>query len=60
MTVRTLVVEGGEDKIKPRGWSEEIAERIPDAAAITVPAAAHCPQIEQPERVNQILLDFFA
>jgi pimeloyl-ACP methyl ester carboxylesterase len=60
VTVRTLVVEGGEDKIKPRGWSEEIAERIPDASALTIPDAAHCPQIEQPDAVDRVLLDFFS
>ncbi|MFT3864969.1 MAG: alpha/beta hydrolase [Solirubrobacterales bacterium] len=60
VTVRTLVVEGAEDKIKPHGWSAEIAERIPDAAATSVAEAAHCPQIEQADTVNEILLDFFA
>jgi pimeloyl-ACP methyl ester carboxylesterase len=58
--IRTLVVEGGEDKIKPRGWSTEIGERIPDGDSLVVESAAHCPQIEQAEVVNTILLDFFA
>lgn len=58
--VRTLVIEGAEDKIKPRGWSEEIGARIPDGASLAVEDAAHCPQIEQADVVNRILLDFFA
>ncbi len=58
--VRTLVVEGGDDKIKPSGWSEEIAAGIPDATATTVADAAHCPQIEQAAAVDRLLLDFFA
>ena len=58
--VPTLVVEGAEDKIKPHGWSREIGERIPGGSSAAVAAAAHCPQIEQPDAVNSILLDFFA
>jgi pimeloyl-ACP methyl ester carboxylesterase len=58
--VPTLIVEGGEDKIKPRGWAAEIAARIEDGDALVVAEAAHCPQIERPEEVNRLLLDFFA
>jgi len=56
--VPTLVVEGGEDKIKPRGWAAGIAADIPGAAATVVPGAAHCPQIEQPEAVQRLILGF--
>jgi 2-hydroxymuconate-semialdehyde hydrolase len=58
--VPTLIVEGGEDKIKPRGWAAEIAARIEDGESLVVAEAAHCPQIERPEEVNRLLLDFFA
>jgi 2-hydroxymuconate-semialdehyde hydrolase len=60
ITVRTLVVEGAEDKIKPHGWSEEIGARIPEGSSVSIPASAHCPQIEQADAVNRLLLDFFA
>jgi 2-hydroxymuconate-semialdehyde hydrolase len=59
IAVPTLVVEGGGDKIKPAGWAAEIAARIDDADSLVVDGAGHCPQIEQAEVVNRVLLDFF-
>ncbi|WP_328392678.1 alpha/beta fold hydrolase [Nocardia sp. NBC_00416] len=56
--VPTLVVEGGADKLLPRGWAAEIAARIPEASSAVVDAAGHCPQLERPEAVNELLLDF--
>lgn len=58
--VPTVVVEGGEDKIKPPGWAAEIAARIEGGRSLVVAGAGHCPQIEQAETVNSLLLDFFA
>jgi pimeloyl-ACP methyl ester carboxylesterase len=60
IAVATLVVEGGEDKIKPAGWAAPIARRIPEGRSVVVDAAAHCPQIEQPDVVNDLLLEFLA
>ncbi|MBF6341432.1 alpha/beta hydrolase [Nocardia abscessus] len=56
--VPALVVEGARDKLLPAGWSAQIAEQIPDGRAVVVPDAGHCPQIEQPEVVNDLLLTF--
>ncbi len=56
----TLLIEGGNDKLKPAGWAAEIAEQISDGLSLVVDGAAHCPQIEQAEVVNQLILDFFA
>ncbi|MEE3064718.1 MAG: alpha/beta fold hydrolase [Actinomycetota bacterium] len=58
--VPTLVVEGGEDKLLPRGWAAEIAEQIDGARSTVVDGAGHCPQIEQPATVNELLLEFLA
>lgn len=60
ITVPTLVVEGGADKLLPRGWAAEIAGKITGARAVVVENAGHCPQLEQPSAVNELLLDFFA
>ncbi|ORW01426.1 alpha/beta fold hydrolase [Mycobacterium kyorinense] len=60
ISVPTLVVEGGCDKLLPPGWAKEIADQIPDGRSAVVDAAGHCPQIEQPAIVNQLLLDFLA
>jgi pimeloyl-ACP methyl ester carboxylesterase len=56
--VPTLVVEGGADKLLPPGWAAELAARIPDARSAVVEGAGHCPQLERPEAVNALLLDF--
>ena len=58
--VPTLVVEGGADKLLPAGWAAEIAGQITGARSAVVENAGHCPQIEQPDVVNRLLLDFFA
>ena len=59
ITVPTLVVEGGGDKLLPPGWAAEIAGQIADGRSAVIDDAGHCPQIEQPEAVNALLLDFF-
>lgn len=58
VSVPTLVVEGACDKLLPLGWAKEIADQIPGGRSAVVEAAGHCPQIEQPSRVNELLLDF--
>ncbi len=60
VTVPTLVVEGGGDKLLPKGWAAEIAGRIRGARSVVVEAAGHCPQIEKPDVVNELLLEFLA
>ncbi len=55
----TLMVEAGEDKLKPKGWAAEIAADIPHGASMIVPDAGHCPQIEQPGFVTEMVLEFF-
>jgi pimeloyl-ACP methyl ester carboxylesterase len=58
--VPTLVVEGGGDKLLPPGWAAEIAGQIPSARSAVIADAGHCPQIEQPAAVNELLLGFLA
>lgn len=58
--VPTMLVEGAQDKLKPAGWADEIATQVPDGCAVVVEGAGHCPQIEQPVAVNELLLDFLA
>jgi len=59
ITVPALVVEGGADKLLPEGWAAEIAGQIKHGRSAVIDRAGHCPQIEQPDRVNALLLDFF-
>lgn len=58
IAVPTLVVEGAGDKLLPDGWAAEIAKQIPDARSAVIERAGHCPQIEQPDAVNELLLEF--
>lgn len=60
IAVPTLIVEGGQDKIKPDGCAAQVAARIPGAGSTAIDGAGHCPQIERPDLVNPLLLDFFA
>lgn len=58
ITVPALIVEGAADKLLPSGWAAEIAAQIADGRSAVVDAAGHCPQIEQPQAVVELLLDF--
>jgi 2-hydroxymuconate-semialdehyde hydrolase len=60
VSVPTLVVEGGRDKLLPPGWAKEIADQIPGGRSAVIEAAGHCPQIEQSANVNELLLEFLA
>lgn len=60
ITVPVLVVEGGGDKLLPAGWAAQIAEKIADGRSAVIERAGHCPQIEQPDAVNELLLGFLA
>lgn len=60
ISVPVLVVEGACDKLLPRGWAKQIADQIPDGRWAVVELAGHCPQIEQPTIVNELLLKFLA
>lgn len=56
--VPTLVVEGGGDKLLPTGWAADVASRVSGARSAVVDDAGHCPQLERPEIVNELLLHF--
>jgi 2-hydroxymuconate-semialdehyde hydrolase len=58
ISVPTLVIEGGGDKLLPPGWAAGIAGRIAGAGSAVVDRAGHCPQLEQPDVVNELLLQF--
>ena len=54
----TLVIEGGGDKLLPTGWAADIGGRIADARSVVIDGAGHCPQLERPDAVNELLLEF--
>jgi pimeloyl-ACP methyl ester carboxylesterase len=58
--VPTLVVTGTEDRLTPLKYGRFLAEAIPGARLVEVPAAGHFPQLEQPATVNAAIRAFLA
>ena len=58
IAVPALIIEGACDKLVPSGWAAEIAAQITGGRSAVIDGAGHCPQIEQPEAVAQVLVDF--
>lgn len=58
IAVPALIIEGACDKLLPSGWAAEIAAQITGGRSAVIDGAGHCPQIEQPEAVAQVLVDF--
>jgi 3-oxoadipate enol-lactonase len=54
----TLVVVGNQDILTPRGDSEEIAERIPQAELVVISGAAHGLMVEHASTFNRVVIDF--
>lgn len=59
IAVPILLIAGDRDKLKPRGWADEVAARARGAQVRNVDAG-HCPQLELPELVNAALIEFLA
>lgn len=53
-----LVVVGDEDKPDFRAIASHLASEIPDAELVTVPGAGHLVGLDQPEVLNDLLLEF--
>jgi pimeloyl-ACP methyl ester carboxylesterase len=56
----TLVIHGADDRIMPVARAEELAGTIPASRFEVVERAGHIPQLEQPERVCELLTAFAA
>jgi 3-oxoadipate enol-lactonase len=58
LAVPTLIVTGDEDRVYPLELTQRMARRIPQAKLEVLEACGHLSNLEQPERFNQVLLDF--
>ncbi|HXV90188.1 MAG TPA: alpha/beta fold hydrolase [Gemmatimonadales bacterium] len=56
--VPTLVVGGAEDALTPPDVMQALADGIPGARFVAIPAAGHLAPLEQPLAVNRVLSDF--
>ena len=57
--VQTLVTVGELDLALPSRFSQELAERIPNARLVVIPDAGHQPFQEMPGDYNALLVDFW-
>lgn len=56
----TLVIWGEKDRLIPVRHAEIALRGIPDCRAVVTPHAGHAPQIDRPEAVNELFLEFLA
>jgi pimeloyl-ACP methyl ester carboxylesterase len=54
----TLVVCGREDRLTPAKYSVYLATHIPNAYLVFIDHAGHSVMIEQPDEMNETLIDF--
>lgn len=60
ITAPTLVIGFADDATIPVHLSREVAEAIPGARYVEIPATGHLGYLERPEEVNAEVLDFLA
>ncbi|MDZ5648464.1 alpha/beta fold hydrolase [Nitrospirillum sp. BR 11828] len=58
ITVPTLVLTGDSDPLMPLERSQEMAAAIPGARLVVMPQCGHSSTLEQPDAVNQALVDW--
>ena len=58
IAVPTLVITGDEDRVYPLELTRRMARRIPGAELVVLEQCGHLSNLEQPERFNDVLLDF--
>jgi len=58
ITAPTLVLVGNQDILTPRGDSEELVERLPNAELVVISGAAHGFMVEHASTFNKVLLEF--
>ncbi len=56
-TCELLVAAGEADRVIPFSHSERIAAELPDAVLVRFPGVGHLPSLEQPERLDEALVD---
>lgn len=59
ITFPTLLMEGANDKLKPAGWAQRLADLLPAGFSAVISESGHCPQIEQPEAFITAVEAFF-
>jgi pimeloyl-ACP methyl ester carboxylesterase len=55
-----LFVWGSHDRLVPAAFGRHVRDWLPSAEQVTLEHSGHVPQVERPEKTNELLLDFFA
>lgn len=58
--VPTLIIVGSDDPLTPPAVAETMQQAIPNAQLVVIEGAAHAANLEQPEQVNKVILDWAA
>jgi len=58
IAVPTLIVAGAHDKLREPGYAPAMAKRIKDCELHVFEDCGHCPNLEFPERFNEVTLRF--
>jgi pimeloyl-ACP methyl ester carboxylesterase len=58
ITCPTLVAWGANDRLFPAALADVVAGGIQGARKILIPDASHFPQVDNPDALNEVLLDF--
>jgi len=56
----TLIVTGDRDRTVPMICKTELRDKIPHAQFVIIPDSGHATPIDQPERFNQVLVEFLS
>jgi pimeloyl-ACP methyl ester carboxylesterase len=56
--VPTLMVWGGHDAMVPRTGAQKLLDAVPGSRLELLDACGHCPQVEDPRRLTDLVLDF--
>ena len=56
--VPTLIIAGDENRVLPPALTRSMAARIPRAELVLMQGVGHFPNLEQPDRFNEVVLDF--
>jgi pimeloyl-ACP methyl ester carboxylesterase len=56
--VPALVIQGADDQVVPLQEAEDLKTALPKGQLVIIPDAGHLPNMEQPERFNQVVRNF--
>jgi pimeloyl-ACP methyl ester carboxylesterase len=58
--VPIMLIWGERDRMVPHRGARRVIDALPDTRLELLPGAGHCPQIEVPERIGELIAEFEA